>query len=241
MDSKKLLTKALLAFMILGLASCLNDDEEPFDAKADVYYINKLVNGEWVHGTTYYVYGNQTMSGATVTTPVSMETITLQSAAGFYNVLVDSPDEGDYSTSTPEEGNFIFEITSEKGEVLNASDVQEFVNLEGAMIDSIEFDENNFLMKIQWNEITNCDGYYVKLYDSSDNLVFEGYGVTNEVTEFTISEYLTTGIWNADPVKGDDYQILLQTFVYDDDATDADFSYNIKEVTVRDTTVMWDL
>lgn len=241
MNRKELVTKALLVFMIFGLTSCFDDGEQPFDAEADVYYINKLVDGEWVHGTTYYVYGNQTMSSATVTTPVSLESIELQPAAGFFNVMVDSPAEEDYSANAPEEGNFVFEITSAKGEVLNSSDAQEFVNLEGAKIDSIGFDDSNFIMTITWNEIPDCDGYYVKLYDTSDNLIFEGYGVPNDVTEFNVSEYNNTGVWNADPVNGDEYEILLQTFVYDDDATQADFSYNIKEVTVRDTTVVWDL
>ena len=238
MNWKKLLFKALLVFVIFGLASCFNEEEEVFDAEADVYYINKLVNGEWVHATTYYVYGNQSMSAATVTTPVTLETINLQPAAGYYNVLVSSPDEEDYSASMPEEGNFVFEITSGKGEVLNSADEQEFMNLEGAKIDSIGIDDSNFLITVTWNEITDCDGYYLKLYDSDDNLIFEGVGVPSDVTEFIVSEYLATGNWNTEPVEGEEYELLLQTFVYDDDAT-TDLPYNIQEVTVTDTMVTW--
>jgi hypothetical protein len=240
MNWKNFLSNALLAAMIFGLASCLDDDDDDFNIEADAYYINKLVDGVWVHGITYYVYGNQTMSSATVVTPITMETIELQAASGYYNVLVNSPEEGDYSTSYPEEGNFQFEVTSSKGEVLYSIDEQEFENLEGAKIDSIEFDSSNFLMKVTWNEIQDCDGYYVRMYNSSDELVFEGYGVASEVTEFVVSEYYTTGNWGEAPVKGEEYSVLLQTFVYDDDATSNDYSYNIKEVTITDTTVTWE-
>ncbi|QGY45034.1 hypothetical protein GM418_15540 [Maribellus comscasis] len=240
MNWKRLLSNALLVTMILGFTSCFDDEEEAFSIEADVYYINKLVDGEWMHGTTYYVYGNESMSSAKVTTPVTSETIELEAAAAYYNVMVSSPAQEDYSVNTPEEGNFQFEATNQKGEILYSTDEQEFVNLEGAKIDSIGFDSNNFLMYVAWNEIEESDGYYLKMYDSSDELVFEGYGVGSDETEFIISEYYSTGNWIQDPVEGDDYQLLLQTFVYDDDATNSNLAYNIKEVTVTDTMINWD-
>lgn len=239
MNEKKILTIALLVLLAFGFTSCFDEPEDEFQVEADVYYINKMVNGVWVHGTTYYVYGNQSMSSATVTTPLSGETIELKPAANFYNVMVNSPAEEDYTAFIPEQGNFQFEVTSEKGEVLYSSDEQDFENLEGAVIDSIGYDTGSFLVKVTWNKIDDCDGYYLKMFDAADELVFEGYGVGTDVTEFIVSEYYNTGNWEKEPVDGEDYSLLLQTFVYDNDATTSNASYNIKEVTLTDTTLTW--
>ncbi len=242
MNWKKFLVNVLPVIMILGLASCFNDDDnDTFSVQADVYYINKLVDTQWVHGTTYYVYniyGSQAISSAKVTTPAS-ETINLEQAVAYYNVFVNSPDDEDYSTAAPEEGNFLFEVTSSKGEVLNVSDAQEFVNLEGAAIDSIKFDNSNSGMKIFWNEIDDADGYHINMYDSSDNLIFESYSIAPDYTELLVSPGVSTGSWNTSPKEGQEYTVLLQTFVYDDDADKTNYPYSIKEISIRDTTVTW--
>lgn len=239
MKTKQLLLNAILAFFILGLSSCLKEKDEAFEVQGDVYYINKTVNNEIVHSTIYYAYGNQRIESATVTTPVSSQTIDLAQSADFYNYFIKSPEEADYTTDIPETGKFDFEITSSLGEVIYCADEQTFENLPGAEIDSMEFDSNNFWLKIYWNEVEDCDGYFVKLLNQDGDIIFDGYSVAPDYTEFIISQYYSTGKWNENPVNNEEYTVTLQTFLYDDDATAENFAYSIREVTVKDTVVTW--
>jgi hypothetical protein len=95
-------------------------------------------------------------------------------------------------------------------------------------------------MKITWDEITDCDGYYVNMYDSLNESVFEGYSIAPDVTEFIISEYYIYGNWEKHPAEGEIYTVSIQTILFDDDAEENDYLYSVQEVSVRDTVVTWE-
>lgn len=237
---KKYILKTLVILSILILNSCIGNDKEEFLVNADVYYLNKLQDGVTVHGIIYYVSGNQSIDSATVTLPETNETLVLQHSADYYNLMVLSPDDEDYSTEAPMEGNFEFYVLSSKGEELYSTDNQEFDNLPAAEFVTVGFDSNNYWMKVTWNEVSSCDGYAVKLEDTDGNTVFESYTISPDVTELIVSEYYNTGNWAVDPVEGTTYKLILQTYSYDDDANSSNYAYSFKEVSIRERNVVWE-
>jgi len=229
----------LLLSVGLALSSCLNDKDDEFDVMADIVTLKKMINGEVKYAPAYYAYGNQSIASGTVTLPGG-GTVQLESySASTYTFLME-PDDEDFTTAPPAEGNYLFEVTSANGEVLKSSDNQEFDDLGFAVVDSVGFDENNTYLYLKWDEVTGADNYVVRLLDLSENIIFNGYSVEGDETEYNISSYHTaTGTWTVTPTNGATYILRIQTAKYDPDATEDNNIYNIQEFSVSDTEITW--
>jgi hypothetical protein len=229
----------LLLSLGLSFGSCLNDKDDEFDVMADVVTLKKMIDDEVKYAPAYYAYGNQSITSGTVTLPDG-ETVQLESlSASTYTFLIE-PDDEDFTTTPPAEGNYLFEVTSTNGEVLESSDNQEFDDLGFAVVDSVGFDENETYLYLTWDEVTGADYYVVRLLDSSENIIFNGYSVEGDETEYYISSYYTTtGTWTVTPTDGATYILRIQTAKYDSDATEDNNIYNIQEFSVSDTEITW--
>lgn len=228
-----------VAVFLLG--ACDTKDDDTFNVYGDVVFMKKKIDDQVVNAVAYYAYANRSIASATVTLPNSGGTVELAPfGSSTYTYLVE-PANSDYSTEMPVEGNYLFSITDSKGENIEVSDEQESDNLSFITLDSLDFNESNVWLYLEWNEVSGADSYVVKLLDSSGNVVFNGYSSDADVPEYYVSYYYTTGVWSSAPVKGQTYTLSIQCNKYDADATDEDYVYNIQEVSVYEQQIVWQL
>lgn len=233
---KKYRIAGMALLMIFTFTACLNDDDPQFEiVGADVYIIKKKVNDEIKYAPTYYLYANQGMTSVTVTVPNGGGTIDLDGTAGGV-VYGKEPADADFSTTIPEEGNYLFTAVSSKSETLTANDEFEMDDLAIPVINSLEFVSGS--LEVSWNEVSGADGYYFRILDASGDLVGSIYSIDNDVTEYTITG--STGEWEQTPSAGEIYTIELNAYSFDSDATQYNSGYNVQEIAIGQSQITWE-
>jgi len=227
-----------ISILLMGfyLVSC-NSDSKDFAAQGDVVFLKKEMNGQEVFGASYYVYGNEKLVSATVTTPLAT-TIELAPYATNSYYYYSEPDSNEFSTSSPAEGTYSFNVTNSDGTSVVVSDFQNFDNLDFAQIDSFAYYNEYDEYYVAWNVVSNADIYVVNLYNSANNIIFTSYSVAADSPAYVLS-YGYYGTWDESPVSGNTYTIQIKSIKYDSDVTNDDYSYNVQEISYSKTEFVW--
>ncbi len=237
MKSFKFLINGLWAVLIFSFLSACTDEVVEFSADADVIFIKKVVDEDTVFATDFYVYGNMSVTSATVTSPEG-STYQIDSYSSGYS-YADITDDDDYTSSIPTTGTYTFNLTASNDATLELTDSQNFYNLDFAEVDSTSFYEYYDGFYVSWEPVSGADSYVVLLYDSSDNLIFTGDEIDADTHEFNvITGY--DGDWYDTPGSDEIYTLQIMTIIYDDDASDSDSEYNIQEISCSDKSITWE-
>ena len=229
----------IVLFIIVVLPSCLNDSDTQFDMVGDMYVIKKMINDEIQYAPTYYVFANLGMTSATVTLPNDGGTIDLEGTSGGLTYIIEPTEDSDFSTTAPEEGSYLFEATSTKGETLTMSDEFQLDNLSIPEFDNINFSSSSIL-EVSWSSVSGADGYYIKILDANGDDVYTSYTIDSSTNEYTISEEENTGSWELSPSTGETYTIQINVFSYDSDATTSNSGYNVEELAIGESQITWE-
>ena len=231
----------ILMSTVFILGACTKDNTADFKVQGDVVFLKKIVNDEPVIGTAYYAYSNKPMSACTVTPPNSAQSINLAAYGENTLAFTYEPSINDFSPNLPTEGNYLFNATSSDNETLQVSDEQSFSGLGFAQLDEKTFDSNNNWLYLTWGVVDGADSYTVNLINSSGETIFSSYEVNADSPEFYISTQYDFGVWTKTPTFDETYTLRIKCFKYDADATNADYSYNIQEVSQKDYQLVWKL
>jgi len=237
--SKKLFIYSIIALFAGNVfVSCNNDTEEPFQVLADAYYVNQFEQGEVRTAISYYAYANKHIASATVSTP-SGETVTLEDELGYSTTWLKEPELTDFSTDIPDEGTYQFTVMSQDGVELVKNDVLENVDLGIPEMDTITYNATNFGYNVTWAELENTDAYMIRVLKEDRQIIFSGYTVGDDVLEYDIVQGNNTGTWEESPQSGETYIFQLSAYVFDDDADNSNYAYNLEEISIGEAEVVW--
>lgn len=238
----KIQTGLLLAAILFTAAAC-NKKDDSLSAYGDVIFLKRLDGAYPVYGVSYHVQGNKALSEASVMLPYGSVKLT-QNPTSTY-LFENEPDDDDFTTSEPMDGDYIFNVVSESGEQLSIWEQQKFDNISFAEIDSMGFndDENKMWLGMKWEKVDDADVYIVTLHKLSGETVFNGLRLdATKGNEFVISYHIQPlGVWNEAPKKGTRYNLKITAMTMDEDAIDDMDIWNIQETSEYVQEITWDL
>lgn len=239
MKAKRMFRNAVLVLLVgFATVSC-NDFEEELEVLTDVYVINKKFDNEVKSAATYFAYANKALMSVSVVFPNSAGNVALESYPGSIYTMAKEPKDADYKTTAPVNGSYSFNVQSADGETQQVTDILSYDGLDIPEFTKIKFSGTPFILELEWNDITDADGYVVKMFDTSGKLVFNGYGVKGDVNKYTVTNSSNSGFWNTPAVDGQSYLLQLSAFSYDADANVSNASYNISEISIGETQITW--
>lgn len=240
MKTRNLRRNVLLILALPFFFFSCNDEqvEKEFEVQVDAYIVKKKFEDETRFANAYFAYSNKAIESAIVTPPAEFgDPVELEAAESSISTFFKEPEVEDYSTMYPAQGDYVFDVESRDGEVLQEIDVMETGVLEVPVITDATFQSNVESMTVSWDSVQNADGFVVKLLNQNKKVIFISYTLLASVDEYEINQ--SSGNWNGTPYNGDDYILQIQAFTYESSATADDQLYNIKEVAIGETDVIW--
>jgi len=222
----------------ITVVSC-SDSEEKLEVLTDVYAINKKFDSEVKSATAYYAYANQNVLSVTVTIPNSGGNVELESIPGSVYNMAKKPKESDFKTIPPVEGSYEFTIKGMNGETLQVPDVLKYENLAIPQFTKIKFSGTHYILELEWNVITNADGYFVKIFDLDSKLIFNGYNIKPDANKYIITSSSSSGYWSEAAVDMKSYLLQLNAFANDLEANTSNYIYNISEISISEKQIKW--
>lgn len=239
MKAKRIFRITILALLTgFTIVSC-NDFDEELEVLTDVYVINKKFGGEVRSANAYYAYANQTLSGATVTKPNNGGMVQLENYTGSIYTFAKEPVDSDYKTTAPVEGSYTFTVQGSNGETLQVTDVLDYANLGIPQFTKIKFSGTPLILELEWSDVTDADGFVIKMFDTQGKLVFNGYSIDDDVNKYTITGTSNSGFWNTPAVNGESYLLQVNAFSYDAEANQTNYIYNVSEISIGESQIVW--
>jgi hypothetical protein len=239
MKTRRILRNTVMVLLTgLTVVSC-NDNEEPLDVITDVYVINKMFDNEVKSAATYIAYANKELLSVSVVFPNSAGNIALESYPGSIYTMAKEPKDADYKTTAPVNGSYSFTIQSADGETLQVPDILSYEGLDIPEFTKITFSGTPFILDLEWNDVTDADGYVVKMFDTDGKLIFNGYSVGADVNKYTVNGTSNSGFWSTPAVNGESYVLQLNAFSYDAEANASNYVYNLSEISLAETQIEW--
>ena len=229
---------ALLLLTGFTIVSC-NDFEEELDVITDVYVTNKLFDNEVKSAATYFAYANKTLMSASVVFPNSAGNVALESYPGSIYTMTKEPKDADYKTTAPVNGSYSFTVQSEDGETQQVTDILSYEGLDIPEFTKTKFSGTPFVLELEWTFITDADGYVVKMFDTNGKLIFNGYTVGKDVNKYTVTGSANSGFWSNPAVNGELYRLQLNAFSYDAEGNASNYVYNLSEISLAETQIVW--
>lgn len=237
MNTIQIIRKMLFLFAASAiLVSCDDDDATvEFDVIGDVFTVNKMINDEMNYATVYFAYANQPMSSAEVMTPDG-NTIQLTAADAQKYTFAKEPTNSEYSTTPPSLGTYNFTVVNESIEH-TITDITNSNTLQLPTITNMEFNDVTQALMVSWDSLDGADSYLVQLYNESGVAIYIGPLLSNESTGYTLDS--GSGTWGETPTSGETYKVELRAFRYESSATNADYVYNIEEISITEEDIIW--
>ena len=221
----------------LGLfyfSSCNQESSnKDFDADGDVFIQKRVVDDEEQYAALYYIFGNQVMDSAHVTTPGSQ---TLALSGGNYTKFKE-PEEEDFSTSMIATGEYVFVANYGDEETFQAYDIFSGDEIDVPVFDSISFNTSSDYLYLSWLSVDDADLYNVKLYSTDGDLVYNGPSLNDEATEYAFDANDDT--WLSSPSDGTQYILRLNAYLLDSDADNTNWVYNFECNSYSETEITW--
>lgn len=240
MKSYHINTGILIFLFIVSLFTACNKDTEEteFEVFADAYTVTKLVDGEPKTAVAFYAYGNKNIAAAKVTPPEGeASSVQLAASDGSSYTFYKEPEKDDFKPDWPATGNYVFEVESTSGEVIQETDFLEIVNPEIPEIVSTTFSSSTLTLTVKWETIAGADGSVVKLTDKQGNIVFISYGLTPTTTEFPLGT--GSGTWTSSVNSGDELILQVQSFIIEPGTEEELSIYNIAGIAIGEKEIVW--
>ena len=229
---------ALVLLTGFTIVSC-NDNEKQLDVITDVYVINKMFDNEVKSAAAYFAYGNKELISVSVALPNSAGNVALESYPGSIFTMAKEPTDSDFKTSALVNGNYSFTIQSADGETQQVPDLLSYEGLDIPELTKTTFSGTPLILELEWSDVTDADGYVVKMFDTDGELVFNGYGVRGDVNKYTVTGTSNSGLWSTPAVNGESYVLQLNAFSYDAEGNNSNYVYNLSEISLAETQIVW--
>ena len=239
MKTKRFLRSTLFVLLAGFVFVSCNDDEMPLEVYTDMMTINKKVGDVVKKAPAYYAYGNKGLDSATVALPGNSGVVSLAVHPGSFYTFIKEPVAADFKDVPPAEGNYKFKVKAESGEVLEMTDAFDYEGLPLPQITKDTFSGSPAVLTVEWTAATGADGYFVKILDGTDKLIFSGYVVSSTTLKYVVAGGPTSGSWVTAPETDKTYKLQVNAVAYDADATNANREYNVSEVSVAEKQIVW--
>jgi len=240
MEKRRIILRCLITLVIGStlLLSCLSDPEPvALDYLPDAIIQKVTDNQEEKYAMVFWVYGNKELESGTVEGPAS-GSWTLEKNSTNNQVLNLYPEQEDYSSTMPEPGSYEFTVTSTQTDEapVTMTDELEDEELGAVVIDTVEF--NNSELTTEWQSVSGTDLYLVRLYDTSEELLFISEQIAGNETEYTFNT--SDQGWTGSTVAqdGETYVLELLAVLYESDAS-TNLEYNIQCISVGSQQITW--
>lgn len=224
----------ILFLIVAGLASCNDDDEvAPFQVIGEAVIVKRVINQETQYARYFYAYGNQPMTSAEVDLPEG-GTITLsedQTERSYY----DMPEIEDFTDTVPPIGQFEFTVVNQGIEHFD-TETLEFNDLAIPVIDSVSYSNQKIYVGWEIPTTDKPDSYLVRLVDDEHNIVFSGVLLNNTADVYYI-EASSNGWIEAPEQKA--YNVELWAYKYEDGISGNDVHFNVNDLSIASTQVIW--
>ena len=229
------------AFLLLPVTfiftSCEDEKEIDvvFEGYADMYIQQKMVDNQTLFAPYYLVIANTTINSAMVETP-NGETAELEPYE-YLTTYIKEPTENEFTTSVMQTGTYRFTGTYGENEPFTITDIFDGRVIGFPQIDSVGYDNTDYSIYVSWELVGGADLYKVKLLSQAGEVVFSGIELTSESNAFKLN--MDTEGWVTEPYTGDVLTLQLHAFVFDGDAGDDNWYYNIECDSYSETQVVW--
>ncbi|WP_147372079.1 hypothetical protein [Mariniphaga sediminis] len=241
MRKRTMIWKFFTAFTLASvvLTSCV-DDPEPaaVDAAPDVFVQKMVQDGEEKYALAFWVLGNKELESVTVEGPED-GSWTLDQSAENKRVFSLFPETENYKDTMPDTGDYVFTVTSTQTDEapIDVKDELEDEELGMMVIDTTEFD--NSKLNITWEKLNEADGYFVRLFDDSDDLIYMSAKVEDSKTEFSFGTSDQGWVDSSNKAQdGETYRLEVLGILYESGAT-ANKDYNVQFISIASTEVVW--
>jgi hypothetical protein len=218
----------LLAFIGTGFWACNDDDPETFNFTGEVVTLKRTFDGEEKFALSYYAYANMKMDSANVDLPGD-STLTLSPAGAQKITYFYEPLGEDFSTSAPETDNYDFLVFNNDIEY-TATENHVFTDVDIPTIDSVGVTTSSESVYVEWINNEDAQNYVVRILNDDHETVFNSYIIADDAESFTAEQ--GTGSWETSLTSGETYIIEVQALVFEDNATNADFFYQIETIAI---------
>lgn len=238
---KNLILKSLTVIFISSvlLTSCLGDPEPVvLDAAADAFIQKIVKNDTELYGLGFVVYGNKGLESVTVKSP-DEKSWSLKKESSADHIFYLFPDEEDYSETMPETGDYEFTVksTQEDEAALVIKDKLETKTLNAMVIDSVKIE--NSRLELYWQLVKDADEYVVRLYDSSENIIYISSEINKDVKSYKFGAS-DQGWLSSDRFKdGQTYRAEVRAVLYQDGANIYNKAYSVQFISIGREEIVW--
>ncbi len=225
----------IFALIITGFISCNDDESTPAELKGDVYLVTRLQNDDLVFAMSYYVYGQQGMSMAKVTSPEG-EVIELEAISSKKNIYAIEPSLQDFTSEPGAKGNYVFDVMHEDISYQTTDEVTYDI-IDIPLIDTTYFDDFNQALSVEWTPDGTAQNYKIVMTELDGELVFTSRLLGGAVPQYIIQE--SEGSWFKYVEVGKEYMVELQSILYEPIANNEDYLYNVQEVSIGTQVANW--
>lgn len=228
----------ILALPVFFFACNDEQEEKAFELQVDAYIVKKKFDGETMFANAYFAYGNKAIESATVTPPASAgDPVGLVASVSTPSVFFREPETEDFTNMFPAQGEYLFDVESRDGEVLQQSDMMEAGILEVPEITETTFHADTESMTVSWDSAYDADGFVLKLLNENDKVIYISYLLLASTEEYQINQ--VSGNWDGVAYFGENYTLQVQAVTYESGATEDDRLYNIREVAIGEMEITW--
>ncbi|HKJ80254.1 MAG TPA: hypothetical protein VKA10_11995 [Prolixibacteraceae bacterium] len=237
MTGRNLFYAITLLAVAISISSCNDNEQVIFEADADVYWLSKMNDGEIQHGVYYFAYGNNPINTVTVTLPGGEE-IDLDKSFNAATTWANEPDSVDFKGEFPEAGSYLFNVVSESGETVQVSEMLEIDSLEIPVFTQVEYNDTILGYNLEWDDVEGAEAYLVKLINEDGVIVYNSYAVNGDVNAYNILQG-GSGYWDESPSANETYVLQILAYLFDDDADNSNYVYNVQQISMGETTIVW--
>lgn len=221
---QKISKLVLLGFIVTGFWACNDNDPETFEVIGEVITSKRIIDGEEKFALSYYAYSNMKMDSAKVNLPGD-STLTLSEENAQKITYYYEPSDEDFSTTAPESDAYEFLVTNKDVEY-SAIEDHVFTDVDIPTIDSVGVSTSIQTVYLEWNNNDDAENYVVLILNEDDETIFISYLISGSADSFTADE--NSGTWDDSLDTGSSYTVEVQAIIFEDDATNADYFYQIE-------------
>jgi hypothetical protein len=241
MRRRTMIWKSLSAIVLISalLTSCM-DDPEPIalDAVADVFLQRITEDGEAKYALAFLVIANKNLDSVTVEGPDEVTRV-LKKDNTSSQVFSIFPKTNEYTGSLPEIGDYEFTISGTQADEapITVKDALKNEMLGELVIDSVRFFNNR--QEITWETLADAEGYVVRLFDESDDMIYASTIIDENENEYVFG--VSTQGWVSSTVRaeeGQTYRLELLAILYESGST-TNKDYNVQFISIASTEIVW--
>lgn len=229
----------LLFITGIALSSCINTDYTGQTAYGDAFIKSVQLNDSVIgYDLQLYAYSWSEMKSVEAYTESDQATKISLDTIDYKYTFAYQPEVENYSEEPPAENNYFFKVVFDDDEQTIVTDYLSSNSILPPTVDTLEWDDIDKQIKLEWNPVENAQIYSVALISPEGKVAFETDMLDNTVTSVWINQYAYGWHSGLKPEQTTNYQIVIRAFLFEPVAS----TFDIQCMAVNDTHfITWNL